>query len=272
MKKINSIKEIAIKAAKEAGVLLMKNLGKQTILDNSIANLSTKEDKNSELLILKIIQSNFPNHGFLGEEFGEKNIDSEYKWIIDPIDGTNNYINGRDTFSVSIGLEYKGKIILGVVYLPKRNELFVAEKNKGTTLNDKTIQVKDNPNLKEAVITYSVYPGSEKIFKKITEKIINTFPKVKFFGFKGKKGVDPVFGRGSMAAEFCYLACGRIDGLIRLKQKPWDVAAGSLIASEAGAKMTNLEGKECGIYEGNYIAANPSLYKKVMNTLTEVEF
>lgn len=259
-----NFKEVAIKASKEAGKLLMDNLENQKIIGETNKNPVTKQDKDSELLILKIIKQNFPTHGFLGEEFGEENKQSRYKWIIDPIDGTNNYLDGRDTFSISIGLEYKKDIILGVVYLPKRKELFVAEKNKGTTLNNKKVFISKEDCLKKSIITYSTYPGNEKETKNLDKNILTNIPNIKYFGFENKKDIDNDFGRGSMAAEFCYLACGRIDGLMRFKQKPWDVAAGTLIAKEAGAILKNLKGKEPSIYKGDYIAGNKELVTKLV--------
>ena len=246
------MKAIAVKAAKEAGKLLLAHFGKPTIITAKV----TKEDRDSEKKIIEIIESAYPDHSFLGEELGEKNPGSSYKWIIDPIDGTNNYIAGRESFSVSIGLEHEGEIILGVVYVPKKNELFIAEKGKGATLNGESIKVGTQTELDKAVFTLSTMPGLEKETEKYTKQILQCIPHVKYFT---DKSVDPFFGGGSMALEFCYLACGRLDGLIRLKQKPWDVAAGSLIAAEAGAKMLNLKGEKCSIYEGDYIATNPVL-------------
>ncbi|MCK4996784.1 inositol monophosphatase [Candidatus Pacearchaeota archaeon] len=258
----NKYLSAAIFAAKEAGSMLMGQLESASSKDD-LSNPSVKQDKDSELLILKILKEKFPNHGFLGEEFGEKNPIAEYKWIIDPIDGTNNYTGGRDSFSVSIGLENNKEIVLGVVYLPKRDELFYATKGNGAFLNEKQIKVSDRESNLESIVTYSTYPGEEEKTKILNDKILASFPKVKCFGFSDKKNLDETFGRGSMAAEFCYLACGRIDGLIRLKQKPWDVAAGSIIAKEAGAYMNNLEGKECSVYEGDYVAANPKLLDNI---------
>ncbi|MGM5484595.1 MAG: inositol monophosphatase family protein [Nanobdellota archaeon] len=254
--------DTAIYAAREAGKLLMDQLN-SAAREDDLSNPSVKQDKDSESLILKILKHEFPDHGFLGEEFGEINPQAEYKWIIDPIDGTNNYTGGRDSFSVSIGLENNNNMVLGVVYLPKKDELFHAIKGKGAYLNDKAISINNKEDPLESIITYSTYPGEEKKTEKLNKKILAAFPKVKYFGFSDKENLDPVFGRGSMAAEFCYLACGRIDGVVRLKQKPWDVAAGSVIAKEAGAEMNNLEGGECSIYEGDYIAANPKLLKKI---------
>jgi len=264
----NKFLSVAVFAAKEAGNLLMNQLESAPSPDD-LSNPSVKQDKDSELLILKILQDKFPEHGFLGEEFGEKNLGSNYKWIIDPIDGTNNYTGGRDTFSVSIGLEENKEIILGVVYLPKKDELFYALKGKGAFLNENPINVGDKENELEAILTYSTYPGEEEKTAILNKRVLDNFPKVKYFGFSDKKNLDETFGRGSMAAEFCYLACGRIDGLIRLKQKPWDVAAGSIIAKEAGVEMNNLDGSSCSVYEGDYVASNPLLLKKINSIIKE---
>ncbi len=266
-----SLENIAKKAAKEAGKLLMSRYGKVKVIGAHSGGLNpiTKEDEEVELKIIGIIKSTFPEHDFLGEELGAHNNKSDYKWIIDPIDGTNNYVDGRDSFSVSIGLEYRGKMVMGVVYLPKRKELFFAKKGKGATLNGKPIHPGKNYDLSTAVVNFSTVIDYEKNTKKLRKKIADLIPNLKEFGFKDKKDIDPVFGRGSMAAEFCYLACGRIDGLVRLKQKPWDVAAGSLIASEAGVDMLNLKGKQCSVYEGDYVAANPKLLKKLMQIVNQ---
>lgn len=268
----NNLRQIAIKAAKEAGKFLMENIDnvKSDEIQYDIhANPTTKIDRASEQKIVEIIKASFPEHAFLGEELGKSVLISEYKWIIDPIDGTNNYIAKRNTFSVSIGLEYKGEIILGVIYLPKTDEMFVAEKGKGATLNNEPIHISKVDDLSKAVITYSTYPGSEDDeVGGLDKRIMNSISNVKYFGFyDGTHIIDETFGKGGMAAEFCYLACGRIDGLIRLKQKPWDVAAGSLIAAEAGAIMTNLDGKECDVYKGDYVTGNAEIVKQLLGII-----
>lgn len=258
--------EIAIFAVKEAGKYLIEQ-HKSIAIKTNLSNPSIKQDKDTEKLILNIIKSKFPNHDFLCEESGNQENDSKYKWIIDPIDGTNNYIDARDTYSVSIGIERNNEIILGVVYLPKKGELFYAIKGKGAYLNGLPIRVSNQENISESIIIYSTYPGFEKKTENLDKLILESFPKIKYLSYRNKKDIDPTWGRGSMAAEFCYLACGRLDGLIRLKQKPWDVAGGSIIAKEAGAQMNNLRKKSCGVYEGDYIAANPILLKKINNIL-----
>ncbi|MBI5621474.1 hypothetical protein HY933_01240 [Candidatus Falkowbacteria bacterium] len=138
-------------------------------------------------------------------------------------------------------------------------------------LNGQPIAISTNHDPATAVVTYSIYPGHEKEFAALEAKLILALPALKHFNSLDWHQLDPIFGRGSMAAEFCYLACGRIDGLVRLKQKPWDVAAGSIIAAEAGATMTNLRQQPCSVYEGDYLAANPSLLKKIFQIISNHE-
>ena len=263
--------DLAIEAALHAGEEIMKvynseDFGIETKGDNSPL---TKADKLSHEIIMNFLsKTEIPILSEEGKHLSyEERKNWKKLWIVDPIDGTNNYTGGRDSFSISLGLEYNNEIILGAVYLPKRDELFHAIKGNGAYLNEKPISVNNKENALESIITYSTYPGDEHKTESLNKKILDTFPKVKYFGFSDKKNLDETFGRGSMAAEFCYLACGRIDGLVRLKQKPWDVAGGSIIAKEAGAEMNNLQGKPCSVYEGDYVAANPKLLEKINNTI-----
>lgn len=261
-------KLVAIEAAQSAGEFLMENLGKAEVSGIQYGSelvLKTKQDDASQALIIEMLRKQFPSHGIIAEETKDHKIvtNSRFKWIIDPIDGTNNYLEGRDTFSVSIGLEFDGRVVLGIVFLPKRNEMFVAEEGKGAMLNGERIHVGNVADLASAVVTFSTFAGREAETKHLTNKILQAIPHVKVFGFEKDGRVDPLFGRGSMAAEFCYVACGRIDGVIRLKQAPWDVAGGSLISREAGATLFNLQGNEPSVYEGDYIVANPQLGMKL---------
>lgn len=269
---MENLKHAAIEAAQAAGKLLMENLGKAEVNGVQYGSelvLKTKQDDASQALIIEMLRKRFPDHGILAEETKDHEIitKSRFKWIIDPIDGTNNYLDGRDTFSVSLGLEMDGRIVLGVVFLPKRNEMFVAEEGKGATLNGERIHVGDIADLSRAVVTFSTFAGREAETKHLMDRIFRVIPHVRAFGFEKDGGVDPLFGRGSMAAEFCYVACGRIDGVIRLKQAPWDVAGGSLIVKEAGATLFNLSGNEPSVYEGDYIAANPQLSEKLRDLI-----
>lgn len=274
LESMETLKHAAIEAARVAGKLLMESLGKAEVIGTQYDSelvLKTKQDDASQALIIEMLRKQFPGHRILAEETKDHEIitESRFKWIIDPIDGTNNYLDGRDTFSVSLGLEMDGSIALGVVFLPKRNEMFVAEEGKGAFLNGEKIHVGDIADLSRAVVTFSTFAGREAETKHLTSRILRAIPHIKAFGFEKDGKVDPLFGRGSMAAEFCYVACGRIDGVIRLKQAPWDVAGGSLIAREAGAVLFNLQANEPSVYEGDYIAANPELSRKLRDLILE---
>lgn len=268
---IEDLESIAVSAARKAGALLEERRGKAQIKGTQYGSklcVTTEEDGESELVIVDIIRHAFPDHGFLAEEQHKTNRDAEYLWVIDPIDGTNNWLSeDRDTYSVSIACYRKGEPLLGAVYLPARDELFLARAGSGATLNGTRIHVGKNSDLADADVTFSTMPGSEAETESLNERVLEALPHVRHFGYLKEGDVDPLFGRGSMAAEFCFLACGRIDGLIRLKQKPWDVAAGSIIAREAGAVMTDLEGNECSIHEGDYVAANPGLQPRLLEAL-----
>ncbi len=205
----------AMEVIKKAWDLLMSHINNTSVRKDDLSNLSIREDKESELLILSLLKKEFPTHGFLWEEFGEVNSSSPYKWIIDPIDGTNNYTGGRDSFSIAIWLEHNKEVILWLVLLPKRNELFYAIKWQGAYLNGQRIQVSEENSLDKAVVTYSTYPWEEEKTQILDKKVFSAIPNVKYFWFLKEDSVDETFGRWSMAAEFCYLACGRIDGVIR---------------------------------------------------------
>lgn len=254
--------DAAVTAARAAGAYLLKARDGLIFIQgsrDSSAPPTTEQDRESERLITRSLQEAFPRYGFLGEELGEQGEAIAGRWIVDPIDGTNNYVGGRDTFSVSIALERGGDIVLGVVYLPQRDELFVAERGGGATLNGTPIRVRACRDLTTASVIYSAYPGHEDLFAAVHERVAKAIPHLRLLGHQVVDSVDPEFGRGSMAAELCYLACGRLDGLLRFAQKPWDVAAGSVIAAEAGAAMIGLDNQPCSIYVGDYIAASPAL-------------
>lgn len=255
--------EVAKTAARAGGDLLLRSSPKVVGSHYSELNPVTRQDKEAELEVVHVIKQSFPNHSFLGEELGRRGSASEYVWIIDPIDGTNNFVAGRDTYSVSIGLEHKGKIIVAAVYLPARDEMFTSNLGKGSHLNGRRVHVSTTSSLSSASITFSVFPGQENEYTNAMNQVKEGLPNATIFGFASEESADSTFGRGSMAAELCYVACGRIDGLIRLGQKPWDVAGGSLIVSEAGAELLDLKGYPADVYKGDYIVANPVLAKQL---------
>src|SRR6476659_6625889 len=224
------LKQVLIQAT-EAAAAIMKEYSTRTFTISNkegINNLVTEVDHKSEEIIFEIIKKNYPDHHILSEESGEIIQDSNYKWIIDPIDGTVNFANHIPLCCVSIAVEYKGEIILASVYNPVMNELFFAEKGKGATLNDKPIRVSKKQNVVNACLvtgfpyTYLDMPnGPLQIFEKLI-----------------RKGV-PVRRLGSAATDLCWVAAGRFDGFYEHKLQAWDSAAGYLIVEEAGGKVTD---------------------------------
>lgn len=221
-----------------------------------INNLVTEADHASEKAIIDVIKKEFPEHFILSEEAGELKTKSEYKWIIDPIDGTVNFANGIPICCVSIAVEHKGKMILGAVHNPFLNELFFAEKGIGATLNDKTIQVSEKTEvLKSCLVTGFPYTyldepnGPLQIFEKLI-----------------RQGV-PVRRLGSAAIDLCWVAAGRFDGFYEHKLSAWDSAAGFLIVEEAGGKVTDFEGNYYSPYQPHLVATNGKIHTELLDVI-----
>lgn len=221
-----------------------------------INNPVTEADLAAEKIIIEIIKENFPDHFILSEEAGEIIMDSEYKWIIDPIDGTINFANGIPICCVSIGLEKAGKIILGAVYNPFINEFFFAQHGFGATLNDKKIQVSQQADLKKACLvtgfpyTYLDTPnGPLDVFSTLI-----------------RKGI-PVRRLGSAAIDLCWVAAGRFDGFYEHKLQAWDSAAGFLMVEEAGGKVTDYTGAHYSLYQPHIIASNGKIHDALLNCI-----
>lgn len=218
-----------------------------------INNLVTEADHASETAILKVIKENFPGHHILSEEIGEIVQDSTYKWIIDPIDGTVNFAHGIPICCVSIGIEKDGEMVMGAVHAPYLNELFFAEKGKGSTMNDKPIRVSNQTKVLNSCLvtgfpyTYLDMPnGPLEIFQKLI-----------------REGI-PVRRLGSAAIDLCWVACGRFDGFYEHKLEAWDSAAGYLIVEEAGGKVTDFQGKKFSPYQHRILATNGKIHEEML--------
>ncbi len=212
-------------------------------------NLVTEADHASEKAILSVIRSNFPDHKVLAEETGEIIQDSNYKWIIDPIDGTINFANGIPLNCVSIGIEKDNEIILGAVFNPHLHEFFFAEKGKGATLNDKKIQVSE----KKDVLTSCLVTGFPYTYLDMANGPLEIFEKLI------RKGI-PVRRLGSAAIDLCWVACGRFDGFYEHKLEAWDSAAGYLMVEEAGGKVTDFDGNKFSVYQHRILATNGKIH------------
>lgn len=251
------MKNILLKAITESGNILEEYFQKDFKIESkdTISNLVTEVDKKSEAVIMEIIQSEYPGHFIMTEESGEIVTDSEYKWIIDPIDGTINYAHSIPICCVSIGLEKAGEIILGAVYNPFMNELFFAEKNQGAFLNDKKIEVSKEDDLRMSLLV----TGFPYITSNEPDLQLNIFNKI-------VSSDIPIRRLGSAALDLCWTANGRFDGFWEFNLHAWDVAAGSLILTEAGGTLSDFNGDEYSVYNKQILATNG----KVHNQLLEV--
>ncbi|MFL9481826.1 inositol monophosphatase family protein [Chitinophagaceae bacterium LWZ2-11] len=252
------LKQTLLNAAYAGGTILREYFDKSFAISNKegINNLVTEVDHKSEEVIFEVIKQNFPTHYILSEEAGEIIQDSEYKWIIDPIDGTVNYANGIPICCVSIGIEKNGKMEMGAVYNPFIGEFFFAQHGFGSTLNDKKIMVSDQDDLKQSCLvtgfpyTYLDAPnGPLQVFEKLI-----------------RKGI-PVRRLGSAAIDLCWVAAGRFDGFYEHKLQAWDSAAGFLIVEEAGGKVTDFKGDYYDPYQPHIIATNGRIHDDVLRVV-----
>ena len=208
-------------------------------------NLVTEVDNLSEDKIISIIKKHCPTHSIISEESGEDKQDSEYQWIIDPIDGTVNFAHGIPICCVSIGLKKGDDLIYGSVYNPMMNELFFAEKGKGATLNGVPIHVSKKSDFSKACLV----TGFPYKWPDTREHPIKVFERFVMEGL-------PVRRLGSAAIDLCWVACGRFDGFWEYNLSSWDVAAGYLIVEEAGGRITNFDGDKYSVFDKQTLATN----------------
>ncbi|MEY4629354.1 MAG: hypothetical protein RLZZ595_1680 [Bacteroidota bacterium] len=253
------LKSTLIQAAKASGALIAERInGKFTIEKKAGPNdLVTEVDKASEALIMDIIKKSFPDHHILSEEIGEVIMDSTYKWIIDPIDGTVNFANGIPLCCVSIGIEKEGKMIMGAVYNPMMNEFFFAEKNEGAFLNDNRIAVS-----KQTEVQYScLVTGFPYTYLDMENGPLDVFSRLI------RKGI-PVRRLGSAAIDLCWVAAGRFDGFYEHKLNAWDSAAGFLLVEEAGGTVTDFKGNEYSPYQPHLVATNGLIHDELLRWIS----
>jgi myo-inositol-1(or 4)-monophosphatase len=251
----------AIQTARDAGRLLAERFGRNLRISNkSELDLVTESDLASERLIIDRIKTYYPRHAILAEESGTNppatdGEQSDWRWIIDPLDGTTNYAHGYPCFCVSIGLEHKGRIEVGVVYDPMRDECFAAERGEGAALNGKRIQVSPAPNLASALLCtgfpYDVRERSE-FARHFANFIMNA---------------QGVRRDGAAALDLAYVAAGRFDGFWEEGLKPWDVAAGVLLIEEAGGRVSDYLGGTLDIFTPPMLASNGLIHEQMMRVL-----
>jgi myo-inositol-1(or 4)-monophosphatase len=257
------LKETLINAA-EAGATVLKyyfnNKNLKISNKEGINNLVTEADHAADKAIMETIRDCFPDHYLLSEEAGEIKMDSSYKWIIDPIDGTVNYAHGIPICCVSIGLEFEGKMILGAVLNPFLDEFYLGEKGKGATLNGDLISVSD----KATVMDSCVVTGFPYSYLDIPNGPLDVFER--FI----RKGV-PVRRLGSAAMDLCWVAAGRFDAFYEHKLNAWDSAAGFLIVEEAGGRVTDFEGAYYSPYQPRILASNGKIHDEMISWINKPE-
>ncbi len=248
----------AQEVAKAAGCKLRAAQSRKPAVDfKGAIDLVTEMDRKVERFIASELSRSFPGFDFLAEE-AQRNVatGSEFRWVVDPLDGTTNYAHGLPIFSVSIALEHHGKVVVGVVYQPVLNEMFAAQKGRGARLNGRRVSVSTRSHLHHSLLVTG-FP-----YDMHTTRDDN----LKYFRRLSKRA-RAVRRLGSAALDLCYVACGRFDGYWELKLAPWDVAAGSLVATEAGARITTMEGRPFSMYGRSLVAAGPRLHGTLLSCL-----
>lgn len=250
----------AVKAARRAGNIITRaseDLGSLKIQTKTYNDFVTEVDRAAEQSIIEMLKDLYPHHGFLGEESGESNIESDFVWIIDPLDGTTNFLHGLPQYCISIALQERGVLTHAVVYDPNRNDLFTATKGRGAFLNDKRIRVSQRTKLQETII------GTGFPFRDFTH--LDTYLDMLKDMIKKTTGIRRP---GSAALDLAYVAAGWYDGFWEIGLSTWDIAAGGLLVQEAGGIVGDFEGNEAWLKTGNIVAANPKVFSQMLQTLS----
>ena len=249
---------IAVRAARSASQVIvraMHRLESLEITNKSHNDFVTEVDYQAEQAIIDVIRKAYPDHGILAEEGGNREGD-EYQWIIDPLDGTTNYLHGFPQFAVSIGIKHRDRLSHGVVYDPLREELFTASRGEGAQLNSKRIRVSKRPGLEGALL------GTGFPFR--DQKYLDAYLKTLATLITQTAGIRRP---GSAALDLAYVAAGRLDGFWEIGLKPWDVAAGAVIIQEAGGLVGDFSGDSNFLDNGNVVAGNPKLFKAILQAI-----
>ena len=253
---------LIIKTCMKASRSLIRDFGEIENLQVSTkgpGDFVTSADKRTEKILIAEIQKAHPEHGIITEETGIINKSNvEKKWIIDPIDGTMNFLNGIPQFAISIAYEEKGEIICGVIFNPILNEMFVAEKGNGAYLNNSRIRVSNKKKIKDALLVTGGPKGNSKIKNKIFSEYINV-----------SNNVSNVRKFGSAALDMAYVSCGRFDGYWQRELNYWDIAAGIIILKEAGGLINFFEDDRNNPLKKNIIASNSNIHNELLDLISK---
>lgn len=246
---------------REAGALLRERIDdRHTVRYKGEINLVTEADRLSEGMIVERIRESFPDHGILTEESPEIANGSRFRWIVDPLDGTTNYSHGYPVFCVSIALEVEGTIRFGAVFNPMLDEMFIAERGAGASLNGRRLAVSREVDLSRSLLV----TGFPYDLREDRNNNINYFDALIL-------KTQAVRRTGSAALDLAYLAAGRFDGFWELKLAPWDMAAGWLLVEEAGGIVTDLNGAPFGLYSPNILASNGLIHAEISRLLAATD-
>lgn len=249
----------AVKAAREAGRIINRasqDVGTLKVQSKTYNDFVSDVDRAAEQAIIDVLKDAYPDHGFLGEESGESEYKSENIWIIDPLDGTTNFLHNFPQYCISIALQQKGVLTQAVIYDPVRNDLFTATKGRGAFLNDKRIRVSNRSKLQDSLIATG-FP-----FRDFTH--LDTYLGMLKDMIKKTTGIRRP---GSAALDLAYVAAGWVDGFFEINLSTWDIAAGGLLVQEAGGIVGDFEGNESWLQTGNIVAANPKVFAQMLQTL-----
>ncbi|MBR2568033.1 MAG: inositol monophosphatase [Paenibacillus sp.] len=262
---------VAINCAAKAGEWIKTRLGQFTSLNikSSAADLVTEVDKGAEIMIRKLIMTHFPHHEILGEESVDPGREAsaqalqeakeaEYLWIVDPIDGTTNFVHGLPFFSVSIALAHKGEVIVGVIYDPMRDELFVAEKGKGAYVHGKRMRAAKDPALSDSLVATGFPTEHDEALPNNLATIAALAPQV--------RNIRTI---GSAALSMAYVADGRLTGFYEWNLNAWDMAAGSLLITESGGRVTDIDGNPYHLGVRDVAASNGAIHESLLNVLRD---
>jgi myo-inositol-1(or 4)-monophosphatase len=245
--------------AREAGALLMEYFDQNIKIEyKGEADLVTAADRKSESLIRERIRSLWPEHDVLGEEEGLHDAGSEYRWYVDPLDGTTNFAHGFPVFCVSMALQYRNKTIAGLCYDPTRDELFAAERGKGAYLNDRRIHVSKISSLAESLVGTG-FPSYKR----------HKNPNIYFY-HQITLRTHGVRRAGSAALDLCAVACGRFDGFWEFNLNPWDTAAGVLLVEEAGGRVTDFHGGPFQLNSRETVASNELIHDALLHEFEQI--
>jgi len=254
--------ETAVDCVREAGDILLdyhNRLHTLQIQAKGRFDYVTEADLAAQDVIVKLIRSRHPEHEILAEEANGSTGQNASRWLVDPLDGTANFIHGFPIFAVSVALEYENSIVLGAIYDPCRRELFLAQKGQGATLNGRPIQISKRQMVDEALVA-TAFPWRQKsVLSRYLEGFTQIFSRV-----------SDVRRSGSAALDLAYVACGRCEGYWELGLSPWDIAAGHLLVLEAGGYITDFNGEDNHIWAGDVVAGNPAIHTFLLEIIREV--